>query len=240
MLDRLKLVESIKALAKERAKFDKADYGVAPGQCADRKVWFDGFNAMKSDYRLYSKPAAFNRKFVKSGQLETLLNQLSDADIQRAFSGRLSINADSQLEYCTGQYYPTEFQGALKSALESLIASANRLNPELADLTRQMTISDIKDLNARNGGFFFSRDTMRFFQSKLSRKVIAVKTGWLFITSERHREERRGYTIRHCDQAGDVYSISEFQEFSTEKQAIKAAYLEADRIESESAQTNLS
>jgi len=39
-------------------------------------------------------------------------------------SGRLSLNKDSNLEYCTGQYFPTEYRPAANQALRSIIWSS--------------------------------------------------------------------------------------------------------------------
>ena len=40
-----------------------------------------------------------------------------------AYSGRLSIGADGDLNYCTGQYYPTEYRAAVCAVLSSALWS---------------------------------------------------------------------------------------------------------------------
>mgnify|MGYP001574775162 CR=1 FL=1 len=98
-----------------------------------------------------------------------------------------------------------------------------------------MDIEEIKQLNARNGQFFFTPETMRFFKSKVNDGVITgtwkgIKVAF-FITSEKFSDETpRKYTIRACVledapteagredygyKRGHIESVSEFQAFAT-------------------------
>lgn len=48
------------------------------------------------------------------------LNEALTSYLQRS-SNRLTINAEGNLEYCTGQYFPTEYRPAANSILRSII-----------------------------------------------------------------------------------------------------------------------
>lgn len=78
----------------------------------------------KSDYNHYKKAADFNRSFTVN-KLEYLLDKLSINQIDYAFSrysGRLSYDKNTmKLDYCTGQYYCTEYQQALKMVITSIV-----------------------------------------------------------------------------------------------------------------------
>jgi hypothetical protein len=98
-------------------------------QFANRKPGFDGANyagyyaAYKSDYNRYKRDADFNRNFDYK-RLLNLLKMNTDDEIRSAFTafcGRLSIKDDMGLSYCTGQYFPTEYQAALRAVIERLL-----------------------------------------------------------------------------------------------------------------------
>tara|TARA_R110000823_G_scaffold206825_3_gene337524 strand:+ start:251 stop:547 length:297 start_codon:yes stop_codon:yes gene_type:complete len=83
------------------------------------------------------------------------------------------------------------------------------------------TISEIKALNKKNGYYFFSKDTMRFFNSKTHRGVYG---GRYFITSEQFVPssgvaEPRKYTIRKAHKDGAIDTINTFQQFMTIQEA---------------------
>lgn len=79
------------------------------------------------------------------------------------------------------------------------------------------TIDDIKRANAELGHFFFSAGAMRFFDSRIHRKVYA---GRYFITSERYDAETpRLYTIRRANDDGSIDDVSEFQQYKTAHEA---------------------
>lgn len=74
------------------------------------------------------------------------------------------------------------------------------------------TIDDIKRINASKGKHFFSKDTMRFFKSRVSELVYQGMGGIYFVTSEAEPlgGERR-YTVRQFDaDSGSVETMGEF------------------------------
>jgi len=56
------------------------------------------------------------------------INHLNDAveKYLQSTSGRLTINKDGNLEYCTGQYFPTEYRPAANRILANLIFASYR------------------------------------------------------------------------------------------------------------------
>ena len=78
------------------------------------------------------------------------------------------------------------------------------------------TITEIKEANKAIGHHWFSRDTMRFFNSRVESKVYG---GHFFITSEKYMDDdRRTYTIRSCYN-GHVDTVGEFQQYRTIEEA---------------------
>jgi hypothetical protein len=110
MLDRKKLAKNMRSFALRKPGFDLADYA-------------GYYNAYRRDYYSYKKDADFNRDF-STERLEGILEMCSDDEIKdafKAFSGRLSFDENMELHYCSGQYYPTEYQCALRCVIERLL-----------------------------------------------------------------------------------------------------------------------
>jgi hypothetical protein len=85
------------------------------------------------DWRNYSDAKAYRaelRSVIKDGQqarallryveLSTISGDDLAAAFPRAFAGRLSWNGE-RLDYCTGQYFPTEYRRAVCAVLASSI-----------------------------------------------------------------------------------------------------------------------
>jgi hypothetical protein len=91
------------------------------------------------------------------------------------------------------------------------------------DISKFDRIEQIEGLNAALGYYFFSPDTMRWFNSKVYDDIYQIKEGVCFITSERDdyldRQPTRLYTVRIMRLNGRIDSLSEFQQFNTLKQA---------------------
>ena len=80
------------------------------------------------------------------------------------------------------------------------------------------TIYDVKAANARAGFHFFSRDTLRFFSSRISSHVYGHG---VIVTSERNEldGQPRRYSVRLALPTGEVETLGEFQNFATSGQA---------------------
>jgi len=87
----------------------------------------------------------------------------------------------------------------------------------------QYLISEVKTL-AENGQskYWFSADTIRFFNSRISDLCWKIKDGIYFISSEKQSEKYdRLYTIRLCLSDGEIKTVSKFQEYENINEARK-------------------
>ncbi len=89
------------------------------------------------------------------------------------------------------------------------------------------TVADVMSLNAKKGMFFFSPDTLKFFNSRILGGELQGNNKNLFITSEKQPSFRgektfRRFSIRKVNKkSGDISTVGEFQQFATQKQAEK-------------------
>ena len=89
-------------------------------------------------------------------------------------------------------------------------------------MAQAQTMKQLKELNKKKGLHFFSRDTMEFFNSYIQRND--PYNGCVFVTSESYGYYgQRLYTVRAMHSNGAVSTISEFQQYTTRKEAHKAA-----------------
>lgn len=203
---------------KQRPKLDPANYGLAQGQTPDRKQWFAAWKSYRAELRDISKDrkramtALREARFLAPQKPELL------ADAFRSFSGRLAWNG-LELEYCTGQYFPTEYRKAAASVLETYIADWRRwYASENPQSFTYYTVDDVREANDRIGGHYFDRDTMRFFRSRIASQLYG---GRYFVTSEQFDDRSpRLYSVREALPDGSIKSASEFQEFRTAAQAV--------------------
>lgn len=79
----------------------------------------------------------------------------------------------------------------------------------------------------RKGSCFFSKDTMRFFSSKVVDMMFPAKNGVYFVTSELcdvYRQGPRKFTVRFYNPIdGDIKTIGEFGDYSTKANALTSA-----------------
>lgn len=80
-------------------------------------------------------------------------------------------------------------------------------------------IAHVKAANRNLGHFFFERDTMRFFQTRLGSTLYG---GRYFVTSERDDtyglpawDGQRRYTVRRANGDGSISTVSVFGEYGT-------------------------
>ncbi len=82
------------------------------------------------------------------------------------------------------------------------------------------TIKEIKDANKQAGQYFFSKETMEFFQSLV---CDGVWDGRYFITSENDGRRGRRYAIREAREDGSIKTVaSTFYKYKTEQEALTA------------------
>lgn len=86
--------------------------------------------------------------------------------------------------------------------------------------------ADMERANRRAGFYFFSPDTMRFFNSRVDNVIFKAADGLkiYFCTSEKAPHDKRRYSVRVFDVAtSDIDTFGEFQGYRTLAQAFKAA-----------------
>lgn len=90
------------------------------------------------------------------------------------------------------------------------------------------SIDEIKAANAASGRYWFTPDTMRFFDSKIVTKVI---WGRYFISSERMGPEyARTFTVREVFDSGEVSTLGSLRDFTTLTDARAALRAHLDKV----------
>lgn len=142
--------------------------------------------------------------------------------------GLEELRADLEFEYCTGQYWPTEYRKAATSVLETYCEAARPKTPP-APGQRFETIEDMAQANYNKGGHWFSPENKRFFRSRILPAVYQGKDHVFFVSSEKGPYGPRMFTARVFDCAtANVSTLGEFNA-STRAEAIEAARTAARR-----------
>lgn len=160
---------------------------------------------------------------------------VTDADViaeaPHAFSSRLSWVSKDYLrekhgmdtdytprwDYCTGQYFPTEYRKAAATLLEYAARRVRGNRPPACRTPR--TIAELKALNRENGGCWFEPSTMRFFGTRIEGGIIS---GRYFVTSEQPPNGARRFSLRSFDDQGNINTVGDFCAFRSRKEALAA------------------
>ncbi len=183
-------------------------------------IQFANYGEIKS-FRSEQRSITKDLRLFRSALLEALREGVTEKEVvevaPHAFSGRLTWNGE-RWEYCTGQYFPTEYRKAAKAVIEAALHSIRRnRTPQEKKVS---TIAELKELNKTNGGCWFDRSSMRFFNSRIESGIIKGK---YFISSEQMDDEhKRLYTVRTFDSKGDISDVGGFQEYDTKENAKNA------------------
>jgi len=78
------------------------------------------------------------------------------------------------------------------------------------------SVEAVKRANADSGGHYFSKDTMRFFRSRVGETLY---NGCLFVTSECDGNRPRGYAIRVAHSDGSIGSVTEVLHYGRRERA---------------------
>ena len=137
-----------------------------------------------------------------------------------AFSGRLTpvIREDGKLalDYCTGQYWPTEYRKAAATVLERYVeAMRPKRTPQPGDAFN--TIADLAAANTAAGMFWFSRGNKRFARSRTLPTLYKGDRLIYFVSSEKSGwddSSPRKFTVRVFDPTdASVNTAGEFNGF---------------------------
>lgn len=111
----------------QRPGLDPADYGLAPYSRPHERA--DALRAYNSDVRRITKQLHDARRLIDYVAARDGITADDLLDSFRAFSGRLSLIETAnghELDYYTGQYYPTEYRAAVCAVLASAIWDYHR------------------------------------------------------------------------------------------------------------------
>ena len=89
------------------------------------------------------------------------------------------------------------------------------------------TIREVRALNKAQGYNFFSPDTLQFFNSVVTEDVFG---GCVFVTSEKNGCFPRLYTVRAIRANGRIETLSDFQEYESLSDALRAAQEHGSKI----------
>mgnify|MGYP003526637488 CR=1 FL=1 len=83
----------------------------------------------------------------------------------------------------------------------------------------------MQDIQRKHTGHWFSRDTMRFFLSRVGEYGYQGPGGVYFVSSERFSRDGspRLYTVRRQDPDGSIETVGEFQGYKSRSGAHAAA-----------------
>ena len=134
---------------------------------------------------------------------------------------------NGRLEYCTGQYYPTEYRAATAAVLECYNHAVRpKFSPEAGVLYTHT--SQIKEASQGAGSHWFDASSMRFFRSRVVPQVFHGKGGVYFVTSEKGPNEQRAFTVRKFDPVtAEIDTFGPFNMLGREK-ALRAARIAAE------------
>jgi len=86
------------------------------------------------------------------------------------------------------------------------------------------TLDQVKRAAYGAGSHWFDRSTIRYFNSRVGKRVHPVPGGALFISSEQFSlTSPRLYSVRSCTIEGEIDTVGEFQQYATNSAAHTAA-----------------
>jgi len=212
----------------QRPNLDPANYGCHPEQLAysSQSQRIEARRSMRQELASISKDGTRARKALKEARTYPPNGAILAEAFGQAFSGRLSWTG-SKLEYCTGQYFPTEYRAAAATVLEHY---CHAVKPKFLPLPGQSftSISDIETASLRAGSHWFSTDAKRFFRSRMLPHVFQGPGGIYFVSSEKGPNGIRRFTIRKFKpEDADISSFGPFNELTRER-ALRIARIAAD------------
>ncbi len=84
-------------------------------------------------------------------------------------------------------------------------------------------LDEVKGRNAARGDYWFSPDTLAFFESRIPNEIIVAGEGAYFVSRETNPSKVTMWTVRYADESGRVNTVGEFFAHSTKAEAVKAA-----------------
>lgn len=207
-----------------------------------KQTYFDGVRAYRAECRSISADLKQFKEALQAANAEGVTDAEVIAEAPHAFSGRLEWKSHKahihritdpakyggthkggkvvsevavwSWEYTTGQYFATEYRKAASTVLEAAIRRVRQgREPNRKTVS---SIAELKALNEANGGCWFDKGSMRFFNSRIESGIIKGK---YFITSEQSPHDSRKFSVRSFDDRGDIDTIGEFCTLATKADA---------------------
>lgn len=121
----------------------------------------------------------------------------------------------SQCNSCGKQFVIKPYSNNLDTCATCYIKNRHSRNK----ITR-LNMAMVKELNRKAGQHFFSKDTMRFFKSKVPEDHVGLTANRYFISSEKSPWDKRKYSIREWKgKTKTIDTVGEFGAYSSKAQA---------------------
>lgn len=193
--------------AAQNAGLDARNYFSSWSDRDGRRAYNEDGRSILNDWR------DVKRALADCGSVGVLDAEVIEAS-KSAFSGRMTWTGD-HWDYCTGQYWPTEYRRATAVVLEQA-ARLKRQSLPPETMTMITSIAELAALNKRNGGCWFDKGSMRFFGTSFESGIVRGK---YFITSEQPPHGSRKYSIRSFDAEGNISTVGGFCHYDTKAEA---------------------
>lgn len=208
------ILAAFPAWINQKPGLEPANYGCDPKQRSytSREDWREACASMRKEARSIQQDGIRARKALTEA-LSYPPNPEAMTDALTAFSGRLTWNG-KKFDYCTGQYWPTEYRAAAAAVLERY---NHACRPKYTPGGRvPLNISELKDMVKATGSHWFDRSTMKFFRTRILPTIYSGPGGVFFVSSEQREDHTpRRFTVRRFDpKDGDISTFGEFNKLT--------------------------
>ena len=152
MQKREQILRGLESFANQRPGLEPGNYGSGR----------DGFRAYRAESREITKDLHDVRQLLSHlSWRESVTAEHLEQSARSSYSGRLSLKFDDEnglrVDYCTGQYFPTEYRRAVCAVLAGAIWSATREDMENGDVKGESPGTRIRDAFRREFGLRIAR-----------------------------------------------------------------------------------
>ena len=113
-MDKANIIAALREFAEQRPGIEPGNYG----------TWRDYRNESAS----VTRDLHDARELIRACEWRDSITAEGIREAFRAYSGRLSLSDDGRMDYCTGQYFPTEYRRAVASVCASALWDYTRKN----------------------------------------------------------------------------------------------------------------
>lgn len=179
------------------------------------------YSSYKS-YRADARKATQDLRKVQTLYREAKKIGVNDEDILRATSGGSLVFKNGSWHYLTGQYYPVEYRGSIKRAIEDAIAKNRQNNAASVPVPDFRTVEDVKRYSKKVGRYYFHPDAVKYFRSIIHTRTL-IHGRYFIESTQRTDDEPRMYKVLAVNRAsGSIEHLDHIGEFLTYKEALEA------------------